>query len=349
VIAGAGGRGNAMGSFGYAAADDTWQWSDGVYAIHGFHRGEVVPTTALLLSHAHAADRRRAGQLLRGCLRDGQMFSLLYRVIDAAGQLRWTLITGEGTLDGSGDVTGIRGYLIDVTESQDRARSREVASGLRKAMASRATIEQAKGALMLVYGLDAEAAFSLLSWQSQRSNIKLRDLAERLVAVVGGDAYASAAIRQRLDEIVYSLPAGPAGPAAPAAPGPSEDDLLTVDQELVDGAVVLHLRGEIDMATGPLLDERLARAVTVATPPAPLVVDLSKVQHLGSVGVALLTACHRRCQASGIPMRIVAGDGPIASILSMIPIGLDIYDEVADALAPPCGGSPARPAPEVPG
>ena len=346
MIAGAGRQGNVMGSFRYAASGDTWQWSDGVYAIHGFHRGEVVPTTALLLSHAHAADRRRAGQLLRACLRDGQMFSLLYRVIDAAGQLRWTLIAGEGTLDGSGAVTGIRGYLIDVTESQDRARSREVASGLRKAMASRATIEQAKGALMLVYGLDAEAAFSLLSWQSQRSNIKLRDLAERLVAVVGGDAYASAAIRQRLDEIVYSLPAGP---AAPAAPGPSEDDLLTVDQELVDGAVVLHLRGEIDMATGPLLDERLARAVTVATPPAPLVVDLSKVQHLGSVGVALLTACHRRCQASGIPMRIVAGDGPIAGILSMIPIGLDIYDEVADALAPPRGGSPARPAPEVPG
>ena len=210
-----------------------------------------------------------------------------------------------------------------------------MATGLRKAMASRATIEQAKGALMLVYGLDAEAAFSLLSWQSQRSNIKLRDLAERLVAVVGGDAYASAAIRQRLDEIVYSLPAGP---AAPLAPGQPEDDLLTVEQEIVDGAVVLHLRGEIDMATGPLLDEQLTRAVTVATPPAPLVVDLSKVQHLGSVGVALLTACHRRCHASGIPMRIVAGDGPIASILSMIPIGLDIYDEVAGALAP---GSPA--------
>ena len=189
-----------------------------VYAIHGFHRGEVVPTTALLLSHAHAADRRQAGQVLRACLRDGKLFSLLYRIIDAAGQLRWALIAGEGAFDDADGVTGIRGYLIDVTESQARARSREVATGLRKAMASRATIEQAKGALMLVYGLDAEAAFSLLSWQSQHSNIKLRDLAERLVAVVGGDAYASAAIRQRLDEIVYSLPAGPVAPRPPASP-----------------------------------------------------------------------------------------------------------------------------------
>jgi anti-anti-sigma factor len=344
VIARAGGQGNAIGSYQYTVGDDTWQWSDGVYAIHGFHRGEVVPTTALLLSHTHAADRRHAGQLLRACLRDGKLFSLLYRIIDAAGQLRWALIAGEGTFDAAGAVTGIRGYLIDVTEPQARARSREVATGLRRAMASRATIEQAKGALMLVYGLDAEAAFSLLSWQSQRSNIKLRDLAERLVAVVGGDAYASAAIRQRLDEIVYSLP------AAPPAPGQPEDDLLTVEQEIVAGAVVLHLRGEIDMATGPLLDEQLARAVTVATPPAPVVVDLSRVQHLGSVGVALLTACHRRCHASGIPMRIVAGDGPIASILSMIPIGLDIYDDVAAALAPGAhSGTAGRPVPGVPG
>jgi anti-anti-sigma factor len=335
-----------MGSYQYAAGDDTWQWSDGVYAIHGFHRGEVVPTTALLLSHAHAADRQHAGQLLRACLRDGRLFSLLYRIIDAAGQLRWALIAGEGTFEG-GAVTGIRGYLVDLTEPQARARSREVASGLRKAMASRATIEQAKGALMLVYGLDAEAAFSLLSWQSQRSNIKLRDLAERLVAVVGGDAYASAAIRQRLDEIVYSLPAGP---ATSPSPGPPDDDLLAVEQEIVDGAVVLHLRGEIDMATGPLLDEQLGHAVTAATPPAPLVVDLSRVQHLGSVGVALLTACHRRCHASGIPMRIVAGDGPIASILSMIPIGLDIFDQVAGALAPgPCDGPAGQPVPQVPG
>jgi hypothetical protein len=49
-------------------------------------------------------------------------------------------------------------------------------------------------------------------------------------------------------------------------------------------------------------------------------------------------------------MRIVAGDGPIASIVSMIPIGLDIYDEVAGALAPGShGGTAGRPFPGFPG
>ena len=45
----------------------------------------------------------------------------------------------------------------------------------------RAVIEQAKGMLMLIYGLDAGAAFDLLKWRSQKSNIKLRRLAQQLV------------------------------------------------------------------------------------------------------------------------------------------------------------------------
>ena len=35
--------------------------------------------------------------------------------------------------------------------------------------------------LMLVYGLDDDAAFDLLRWRSQSSNVKLRRLAEKIV------------------------------------------------------------------------------------------------------------------------------------------------------------------------
>jgi anti-anti-sigma factor len=329
------GQERGIGSYRHAAEDDAWQWSDGVYAIHGFRRGEVVPTTGLLLAHAHPADRQQAERLLSACLADGQLFSFLYRLIDTAGKLRWVVISGEGAYDTGGALAGIRGCLIDMTGAQARARSGEVAS----AIAARATIEQAKGALMLVYGLDPEAAFALLSWQSQQSNVKLRDLAVRLVAAVGGDAHASAALRQRLDEIVYSLPEA----AAPSAARQAEDDLLIVEQELLDGAVILRLHGEVDMATGPRLDEHLAAALAAAIPPAPVVVDLSGVQHLGSVGVALLTSYRRRCQAAGIPLRVVAGDGPVASILSMIPVGLEFHGCLADALAPAVSGA-AQPA-----
>lgn len=40
--------------------------------------------------------------------------------------------------------------------------------------------EQAKGAVMLVYGVSTERAFGILTWRSQQTNTKLHTLAERL-------------------------------------------------------------------------------------------------------------------------------------------------------------------------
>jgi AmiR/NasT family two-component response regulator len=45
----------------------------------------------------------------------------------------------------------------------------------------RAVIEQAKGVLMAVYSIDAQAAFDLLSWGSQYTNTELRAMAEQLM------------------------------------------------------------------------------------------------------------------------------------------------------------------------
>lgn len=45
-------------------------------------------------------------------------------------------------------------------------------------------IEQAKGILMLVYRIQCDAAFDLLKWRSQETNVKLRVLAEQLIADV---------------------------------------------------------------------------------------------------------------------------------------------------------------------
>ncbi len=52
---------------------------------------------------------------------------------------------------------------------------------LQEAMKSRAVIEQAKGMLMAAQKCDAEAAFEMLVKASQRENIKLRQVAERIV------------------------------------------------------------------------------------------------------------------------------------------------------------------------
>jgi GAF domain-containing protein len=56
-----------------------------------------------------------------------------------------------------------------------------LAANLQRALDSRAVIDQAKGILMGRHGLAADAAFDLLSKESQLANRKLRDIAQDLV------------------------------------------------------------------------------------------------------------------------------------------------------------------------
>jgi hypothetical protein len=57
-----------------------------------------------------------------------------------------------------------------------------VGQAIAEAVAHRAVIEQAKGMLSVVYGLDDFAAFDVLRWRSQTTNTKLRALAAQLIA-----------------------------------------------------------------------------------------------------------------------------------------------------------------------
>jgi GAF domain-containing protein len=59
--------------------------------------------------------------------------------------------------------------------------ARELHENLEAAMEHRAVIEQAKGMIMAAMGCDEERAFQVLSEQSQSENVKLRDIAHRVV------------------------------------------------------------------------------------------------------------------------------------------------------------------------
>lgn len=93
----------------------------------------------------------------------------------------------EGTdafSEGARDVARLFGAQasVAVANAQVVDASRKLASQLQDAMRSRAIIEQAKGILIAERGCDETAAFQLLKSASQRENVKLREVAERLVA-----------------------------------------------------------------------------------------------------------------------------------------------------------------------
>ena len=72
------------------------------------------------------------------------------------------------------------------TQRRESRDAREEIEQMRQALASRAVIEQAKGIAMERYGLRPEVAWAWLVRTSQNRNVKLRVIAEELVASVAG-------------------------------------------------------------------------------------------------------------------------------------------------------------------
>ena len=89
--------------------------------------------------------------------------------------------------------------LESATRDQIAAAVAEIVSAAVAEIAeNRAVIDQAKGLLILLYGVDDQTAFDTLTRHSQNTNIELRALAEQLVsnyrALSNGEAHSRPAL-----------------------------------------------------------------------------------------------------------------------------------------------------------
>lgn len=173
------------GWFRFYFADQRWEWSDQVQQMHGYQPGSITPTTDLVLSHKHPQDRERAAATLDQILDTYEPFSTAHRIVDTGGRVRSVVVVGDRLLDDRGEVTGTYGFYIDVSDVSmppEQVHEDAVTAKVAEVIEGRAAIEQAKGMLMLIYGLSGDAAFDLLKWLSQEANVKLRLLAEQITA-----------------------------------------------------------------------------------------------------------------------------------------------------------------------
>jgi anti-sigma B factor antagonist len=77
----------------------------------------------------------------------------------------------------------------------------------------------------------------------------------------------------------------------------------------------LKLRGALDSATAPRLDEELARIEHEA--PSWLVIDLSGLRFIDSTGLGLLLSLNEGAEALGISLRFVRGRRPVERLLKL--------------------------------
>jgi GAF domain-containing protein len=153
-------------------------------------------------------------ELLEGPCLDASRYGEAYRVDDMAEEGRWPVFTdvarSRGVVSSLSQPLVVRGEVIgalNLYATQPRAfaevgqivegfaaqagttianadlyrASRTLAEQLQEALASRAVIEQAKGVLMAEQGCGPDDAFDLLRQASQRENVKVRDVAQRIV------------------------------------------------------------------------------------------------------------------------------------------------------------------------
>lgn len=106
-----------VGSFRFWFADQRWEWSDEIFAMHGYTPGEIVPTTALLLAHKHPEDRAHVEEILAAAVRSGGSFSSHHRFIDTKGGEHQAMVIADRIIDDTGTVIGTVSYYLDLTDT----------------------------------------------------------------------------------------------------------------------------------------------------------------------------------------------------------------------------------------
>jgi hypothetical protein len=162
-------------TFAYDVTTGVWDWSLPLRELHGLESSDE-PTTDHLLQRMVPEDCPVMLARFQHHLTHPGPYSCTYRMVDPRGHHHELVFVGQS--EATGDrVTRLYGLVVDIT---DEVRERSAAAVAASAE-HRATIEQAKGALMLSFGVGEDVAFSMLRTYSNQHNLKLTAVAEFIV------------------------------------------------------------------------------------------------------------------------------------------------------------------------
>jgi anti-sigma B factor antagonist len=96
-------------------------------------------------------------------------------------------------------------------------------------------------------------------------------------------------------------------------------DHLTVDVRHGQDRVVLGLRGELDLASAPLLETEIENASN-GTEEA-VVLDLQELQFIDSTGLRIILSAHERAKERGQDFALTHGSQQVQRLLSITGVG----------------------------
>ncbi|MFI2364542.1 PAS and ANTAR domain-containing protein [Promicromonospora sp. NPDC019610] len=194
-----------VGTYRVELATGTWWWSDEVYTMHGWKRDEIEPGLDALRSRKHPDDRDRVVRAASQALRVGRPFACAHRIVDRNGRTRSVVVTGQGSQGEHSHAPELVGYVVDVTPVQKEALDREAEGAVNRAFVSQAAIEQVKGIIVAVRGVDEAEANEMLAQAARKADVTLRLAADQVMEALRADnektGVTQAALRRALDVV----------------------------------------------------------------------------------------------------------------------------------------------------
>jgi hypothetical protein len=164
----------------------TW-WSDEVYRLHGQEPGDLEPTIEVIRARTHPDDRARVFRTAAVALRGGRPFASAHRIVDPHGKSRTVAVTGQGKYDSDGTTIQVVGYVLDISPVTREVLERESQRAVGRAMVAAAVVEQVKGAVQAVRGVDEAAASEVIGDLASKAGVSAQVAATQVLAALRDD------------------------------------------------------------------------------------------------------------------------------------------------------------------
>jgi len=101
----------------------------------------------------------------------------------------------------------------------------------------------------------------------------------------------------------------------------SDGPALTVTTTREDSCVVVALGGELDIATGPVLDAGLRAALSGAAVPTRLVLDLTALEFADVAGIGVLLRHERALASAGGTLELREPSAMVRRMVAVLDLG----------------------------
>ncbi len=105
-----------LGSWQLDLGSDRMQWSEALFDIFGLDHSETAPGFAVLGTLLDVDSVRRLDALVAAAIVDGKPYEIELEIQHRNGEPRWIAVRGEVVRSEWGQVVGLRGTALDITE-----------------------------------------------------------------------------------------------------------------------------------------------------------------------------------------------------------------------------------------